>query len=263
MPKSYRCFCRKCLEPVYDRNETPHSCGEVCGKELEANKHTNDDGKSISELRCPHKCLELCHPGPCPPCRASVVSNCPCGKSRQTGRCGKISICTAICEKRLNCGIHQCTKTCHAGDCGQCEEEISQTCFCDRGLVRSVLCSEETVTQKEGFSCEMKCDRPLNCGNHKCVNTCHSGSCEECVLSPDVVKVCYCGKSKIMDLREGGRKSCLEPVPTCKNRCEKDLKCGPGSKHHICTEFCHEDACPPCSLTSKVNYSFFLVTSKF
>ena len=61
-PRDYRCFCGKVLDPVYDRRDTPHSCGETCGKPLKTS-----DGE-----KCPHKCVELCHPGPCPPCTASV-----------------------------------------------------------------------------------------------------------------------------------------------------------------------------------------------
>ena len=63
-PREYRCFCNKVVDPAYERGrETPHSCGEMCGKPL----------KTTTNVQCNHKCVELCHPGPCPPCVASVL----------------------------------------------------------------------------------------------------------------------------------------------------------------------------------------------
>ena len=62
-PREYRCFCGKVVDPVYERREIPHSCGEVCGKEL----------KTAEGNVCVHKCVELCHPGPCPPCVANIM----------------------------------------------------------------------------------------------------------------------------------------------------------------------------------------------
>ena len=72
IPKSYRCFCRKALDPAHDRRETPHSCGEVCGRALQQGVATspNENEGKMERINCPHKCLELCHPGPCPPCNA-------------------------------------------------------------------------------------------------------------------------------------------------------------------------------------------------
>jgi transcriptional repressor NF-X1 len=31
-PPSYVCFCGKMVEPAYNRNDVPHTCGEVCGR---------------------------------------------------------------------------------------------------------------------------------------------------------------------------------------------------------------------------------------
>ena len=69
-PREYRCFCGKIIDPPFDKREIPHSCGEVCGKPLKYNSNNNH---STSEGVCPHKCIELCHPGPCPPCVASIL----------------------------------------------------------------------------------------------------------------------------------------------------------------------------------------------
>ena len=65
-PREYKCFCDKLVDPTYERGrETPHSCGEICEKPLKITQP--------SEGVCIHKCVILCHPGPCPPCVASVV----------------------------------------------------------------------------------------------------------------------------------------------------------------------------------------------
>ena len=261
MPKCYRCFCRKVSEPVYDRNEIPHSCGEVCGKKL---KGTNTDNTNkeyaLDTKECPHKCLELCHPGPCPPCNASVIQVCPCGKSRQTARCGITPLCKNKCSKKLNCGVHDCMKSCHRGDCGTCEEVISQTCFCERKLSRQMTCTNELSGDTDKFSCGLQCNRQLSCKNHNCLSICHSGICQQCPLSPTAVKFCHCGKTEVHDILPDGRKSCLEAIPTCKNRCGKSLRCGSPSEKHTCTDFCHEAECPVCPLLSKVSYIFkFLV----
>lgn len=113
---NYVCFCGKTTEPTYNRNETPHSCGEVCGRE-----------KKILYPGCTHKCIILCHPGPCPPCTASVTRTCPCGKTKKTVKCGNPVGCTETCDKPLNCGEHKCKSLCHEGSCDECEVIHQQT----------------------------------------------------------------------------------------------------------------------------------------
>ena len=112
MPKDYRCFCRKVKNPEWNRNEglVPHTCGEVCKK------------TKSSPVGCIHKCVELCHPGPCPPCTAVVQILCPCGKERKSAKCGDNFLCNNVCGKFLGCGVHTCSQTCHLGDCNSCEE---------------------------------------------------------------------------------------------------------------------------------------------
>ena len=50
--------------------------------------------------------------------------------------------------------------------------------------------------------------------------------CESCKLLPSAVDHCPCGKTLLVELTNGKRESCLDPVPTCDNVCEKDLPCG-------------------------------------
>ena len=71
--------------------------------------------------------------------------------------------------------------------------------------------------------------RILDCGNHNCQNVCHIGVCKECLLKPSILTSCPCGKTPVFDLLGGHdvRKSCLDPVPTCKLMCGKVLPCSP------------------------------------
>ena len=77
------------------------------------------------------------------------------------------------------------------------------------------------------YSCEEKCEKTLDCGNHKCKEICHPGECGPCILKPETVSHCCCGKTPLTTKRE----SCLDPVPTCDLVCSKTLKCGQPSKH--------------------------------
>ena len=58
VPLEYRCFCGKQRDPPADPWLAPHTCGDICGKELASG--------------CDHTCVLLCHPGPCPPCPRQV-----------------------------------------------------------------------------------------------------------------------------------------------------------------------------------------------
>ncbi|GJN37414.1 hypothetical protein PR202_gb26367 [Eleusine coracana subsp. coracana] len=125
-PTSYLCFCSKTLDPTPDPWILPHSCGDVCGRRLNANP---DSG-------CEHTCLLLCHPGPCPPCPA-VVPNAPlicitllqvpCGteKNQKPPKCSKKCNIARLCRHKLECRPHKC----HYGACPPCRltcgEELS------------------------------------------------------------------------------------------------------------------------------------------
>lgn len=72
------CFCKKELNPPNHLWLVPHSCGEVCGKPLKS--------------ACSHRCMLLCHPGPCPPCSQIISTSCECSKSNlKTIRCSQNS----------------------------------------------------------------------------------------------------------------------------------------------------------------------------
>ncbi|XP_055707738.1 protein shuttle craft [Phlebotomus papatasi] len=225
VPKDYLCFCGKQKNPQYNRSDVAHSCGDVCGR----------------AETCPHPCTLLCHPGPCPPCQASVEKSCGCGKEMRTLQCHQIVKiqCGAICQKILLCGQHKCSETCHVDACPECQETREHQCYCGKNK-KMVICSKENneLTQ---YECGEICGQDLDCRNHKCQDLCHPGKCGECKLSPNVVKTCPCGKKVL-----GERKTCLDPVQLCGQICAKRLQCGTPGNPHFCAAKCHQGPCPPC-----------------
>ncbi|XP_058732390.1 NF-X1-type zinc finger protein NFXL1-like [Vicia villosa] len=231
----YLCFCGKRFDPPSDFYLTPHSCGEPCRKPLQK---TGD--------LCPHVCVLQCHPGPCPPCKAFAPPHlCPCGKTTITTRCSEpqsLLTCGQQCQKLLQCGRHHCQQICHIGPCDPCRVPMDASCFCSKKY-EAILCGDMAVKgeikAEDGvFSCASTCGKKLSCGNHVCMETCHSGSCAECELLPAHVKMCCCGKTRLKEERQ----TCLDPIPTCSQLCGKSLACG----MHRCNETCHDGDCSPC-----------------
>ncbi|KAD6795747.1 hypothetical protein E3N88_06643 [Mikania micrantha] len=246
----YACFCGKRLEPPSDPYLTPHSCGEPCGRPLEKSSSGSGSGsRDRGDVDvCPHRCVLQCHPGPCPPCKAFAPPRiCPCGKEVVTTRCSdqkSLLTCGQQCGKLLECLRHRCEKTCHLGPCESCQILISASCFCKR-KTEVVVCGDMTVKGQEDeedgiFSCSLPCGKPLACGNHVCKQTCHPGVCGDCDLFPGRVTSCYCGKSSLPEERH----SCLDPIPTCSQTCDKTLACG----LHRCKGTCHPGSCAPCEV---------------
>lgn len=233
IPREYFCFCGKLKNPVYNRSDVAHSCGEVCGRE---------------EL-CDHPCTLLCHPGPCPPCQAMVQRSCGCGRMTKPLQCSQKEeiACDAVCSKPLNCEIHCCQRKCHVGGCNDCEESLEHECHCGKQK-KQVTCTVSNLDNTK-FCCEEICDAQLDCKNHNCVKVCHAGSCGDCALSPGLITSCPCGKQAIV---KGERESCLDPIPVCKAVCGKQLPCGTPGSHHVCSAKCHLEECPPCNKTTMV-----------
>jgi transcriptional repressor NF-X1 len=249
IPSVYKCFCGKVTNPNKSRKRNdltvPHTCGEPCRKRLAP----SDDSF------CPHKCPQLCHPGPCPPCPIVVTRKCPCGKSSSRVRCSQMNLlpsCGQKCLKTLNCGVHKCNDVCHEGPCDSCTVSVPIKCHCQRE-VKQVLCD----MSNEEYSCGKLCNKPLGCGNHTCESDCHPGPCSPCQLLPSTVTHCPCGATPISKLLPLGvnRTSCLDDVPLCDNICSKPLPCSAYSdnvENHTCNSRCHLGACPPCTLTTVI-----------
>lgn len=221
----YKCYCGKVQNPEHDSYSTPHSCGDICGK--------------LRGASCVHPCNLQCHPGPCPPCNLlGKTKTCYCGKKRVQVKCSEPDtgiVCGDVCEKTLGCKKHKCSLDCHEGPCPPCKETQLRTCFCGKEE-RALKCGIEV------FSCEKICGKPLNCGNHKCVDICHDGPCKTCPYTPDKLKTCPCkNQLPLSALGAGNRKSCLDPIPSCGLPCGKKLPCG-----HMCKSLCHVGDCPDC-----------------
>ncbi|MFS7958195.1 putative chromatin regulator PHD family [Helianthus anomalus] len=211
IPKSYYCFCGKVENPVHDPWVLPHSCGEICDRPL--------------KYDCGHKCLLLCHPGPCPACPKLVKARCFCGGVVDTKRCGfKEFSCRKTCSKLLDCNVHCCGEICHEGECPPCRARGVYACRCKKVELERECCERE-------FRCEIPCERMLGCGKHVCDKGCHEGECGDCPLQGR--RTCPCGKR----VYEG--MACDVVVPSCGGTCDKKLQCG----IHRCPERCHRGSC--------------------
>ncbi|CAH1115827.1 unnamed protein product [Psylliodes chrysocephalus] len=214
VPKKYLCYCTKTENPKYDPYLVPHSCGQICRKNL----------KPI----CGHTCLLLCHPGPCPPCPVTVSVTCYCGRqSPRVQRCSKKEwSCNNVCGKQLECNKHTCPNPCHPGDCKPCPKKSIQKCIC-KAQQKLRDCSSPV------WQCDKVCNKQLDCGHHKCEEVCHEGVCDSCHLSKP--RTCPCGKTLY-------RLPCTQETPTCADTCEKLLDCG----IHQCNLRCHKEKCGAC-----------------
>jgi len=239
----YFCFCGKQREPSSEPGIVPHSCGNICGKPL---------AKNGSE--CPHTCSELCHPGPCPPCSAvKAPKSCRCGKEQIVTRCSEPVpeqgySCGMTCGKQMKCG-HHCEQVCHEGACEPCQVAVETKCYCGSEYATLPCYVVSSDSGESGFSCGRKCDRVLDCKNHRCQHICHSGPCESCKYLPKNWNTCACGQVSLDQLLENQscteRQSCMDALPSCGQRCGRLLNCLLG---HTCEKVCgHLDPCGPCT----------------
>ncbi|XP_034267249.1 NF-X1-type zinc finger protein NFXL1 [Pantherophis guttatus] len=214
IPTRYYCYCGKTEDPPVDPWLVPHSCGQVCERDFKPS--------------CGHRCLLLCHPGPCPPCPKMVIITCYCKKARPVPRrCSmKEWSCQLPCGRKLPCGQHNCGNPCHPGDCQSCPRVSKQSCVCGKQIAERQCASPL-------WQCDEICGRTLSCGYHVCEEICHDGSCGECPRSGK--RSCPCGKSKFS-------LPCTEDVPTCGDSCDKVLEC----EIHRCSQRCHRGACEIC-----------------
>lgn len=243
---SYHCWCGKEDNPKpSSRALPPHSCGQTCSK---------------PRPTCPHPCPLQCHAGPCPPCDSmGPTQSCFCGKHESRRPCRETDYqngwsCQELCGDILPCGTHVCDKPCHSGLCGDCELVLDAKCYCGR-VEKKMACWLQSDLQQSyspenkawfeaTFSCDQPCSRDLDCGVHKCTQSCHAQDelPGHCPLAVDVVSHCPCGKTPLEELISQPRQSCEDPIPHCQKACNKLLSCG-----HRCKEKCHEDECPSCT----------------
>ena len=149
------------------------------------------------------------------------------------------------------------------------------------GNKRVVKCGSDQLAFKHEeaeenffYKCDLKCDKLLQCGNHRCKEQCHQGDCGVCPLMPSKLVYCPCGKTQMKELlirNKAIRTSCLDPVLVCDKKCEK-ASCDGGEFYfkklkcyffknflfwlkdlmHLCQSKCHVNECPPCRIKIKV-----------
>ncbi|TQS35016.1 hypothetical protein Golomagni_04578 [Golovinomyces magnicellulatus] len=151
--------------------------------------------------------------------------------------------CGQTCAKpRGNNCPHVCESVCHAGPCLPCSHMgPSLSCFC--GKERRIRKCIDT-DYENSWSCELKCDKLLHCGEHKCQKICHEGSCGACALL--IESRCYCGKdvrklpcSRLTDVRESqlNNESWFGSF-NCGAECHRTFDCG--NSEHFCKKTCHK-----------------------
>uniref|UniRef100_A0A2P2KQA3 NF-X1-type domain-containing protein n=1 Tax=Rhizophora mucronata TaxID=61149 RepID=A0A2P2KQA3_RHIMU len=240
IPRTYVCFCGKLEYPPDDNPWIlPHSCGEVCDRPLKNHcghfclllchpgpcpscpklvKAKCFCGKIEDVRRCGHKlfscsnvcnklldcrihkCNEICHDGPCPPCHVRGDYRCRCGKKQEERECCERDfLCENPCKRLLDCGKHVCERGCHSGECGECPFRGKRTCPCGKRAYEGIPC--DVVVPP----CGATCDKKLSCGFHRCHERCHRGPCiETCRIV--ITKSCRCGglrKEVMYTLLEG------------------------------------------------------------
>lgn len=300
IPKEYTCFCKKMVDPPVDPWLMAHCCGSVCDKLLQPEcghhcvllchpgacppcpqtihiacycgqgapvlRRCGSRGWSCGcvcgkGLTCgKHRCGALCHMGVCDPCDRVAGQSCVCGCSVVQRPCNSPPWhCPKPCGKPLSCGYHVCEKVCHGGPCGVCPRTLLRNCPCGK-VEHTIPCVEEVPV------CGDTCNKPLACGEHLCIRSCHYGDCGQCMQT--AIKQCRCGKktkslpctteylceTKCTKLKQCGihqckRKCCDGSCPPCEQVCGKTLGC----KKHKCAAPCHPGRCYPCVLTANVS----------
>ncbi|KAM8715561.1 hypothetical protein ACLKA7_002588 [Drosophila subpalustris] len=177
----------------------------------------------------------------CPACQ-NVLEELPreylcfCGKLKNPPltRTELAHSCGELCCRVEGCS-HACTLLCHPGPCPPCQANVSRSCGCGR-TNKLMQCA-----MKQPLQCEAVCDKLLNCGEHRCQQTCHAGKCEPC--GEQVQQNCHCSKQQrdVPCTRESQDRRSY----SCKECCGKPLPCG----NHKCKDSCHAGACRPCKLS--------------
>ncbi|KAI7903173.1 uncharacterized protein BX663DRAFT_560725 [Cokeromyces recurvatus] len=214
------------------RNCGRHQCGVKCcpamkvkGKRRPGTEFLHDCPLQCDQLlSCGiHRCQDKCHKGKCRPCLEATFEDvtCHCGRTRLEPpvRCGtKLPPCPHPCIRPNPCGhIRFLNHNCHPDNepCPPCPVLINRRCLCGKTELKNVPCYRESPR------CGRVCGKPLRCGKHICLKSCHNGPC-------------------------------LDEGEDCKQTCGGAR----GSCGHACQQKCHEGSCPevePCTARIKAS----------
>ena len=269
------CFCGRatyrlrCGQP-----DNGQSCGSKCAKILNCGRHT---------------CEATCHAGACGKCTCEVEQTCYCGKNTEKRICGaedekensegRFFSCHNKCERTLDCGKHQCERTCHFNACEPCAltpERVSH-CGCGKVDIKVLLPNAPRKSCLDPIpTCGNICGKMRLCG-HRCKAMCHPGECPDCEEKVEIPCRCHtssktmiCSEVKVSVADEtknfvceracGRTKACGKHVcairccpsyhdttdpegnHVCRVTCNKKLKCG----KHNCKQPCHKGRCDRC-----------------
>ncbi|KAG1123324.1 hypothetical protein G6F42_010657 [Rhizopus arrhizus] len=202
------------------RNCGRHQCGVECCLAMKVNGKRKPGYEFLHD--CPekcnlllscgnHRCQDTCHKGKCLPCLEATFDEvaCNCGRTRLEPpvRCGtKMPPCPYPCVRPNPCGhIRFLNHHCHPDDepCPPCPALVTRHCLCGKTELKNVPCYRESPR------CGRPCEKPLSCGKHVCLKTCHSGPC----IGEDESCTQVCG---------GARGSCGHP---CQQKCHDGTPC--------------------------------------
>merc|ERR1719216_112427 len=149
---------RTCLDPL-------PSCGEICGKPLACGNPE-------------HICLDVCHDGPCQPCKQKIKVRCACGKSRKTLPCAE---------------VQQAKKNSLFGEVFRCKNRCGKHMSCRKHRCQVICCRGRQIDHYDAHICTEICTKMLNCGVHQCDSLCHAGKCNPCTVTLHNGVTCFCG----------------------------------------------------------------------
>jgi transcriptional repressor NF-X1 len=153
-----------CTDPV-------PTCMSLCEKPLEG---------------CTHSCRTTCHIGPCPPCAVPLVRPCRCGATTHSVICSASQaetetaafLCNRPCGALRSCGHHQCTRL-----CCPFANLANPTSSKSKKKAVGTNVGMEFIDTEGWHLCDVICGKLLSCGNHRCEERDHRGSCPPCFRS--------------------------------------------------------------------------------
>ena len=210
---------------------------------------------ALFHLKCTHEWIKRNTPSSrlpgskwewrCPGCQYVYIESelpaykCFCGRvdNPESSRQYTAHSCGEPCSRKRSDCDHPCVLSCHPGPCPPCTALLPRSvCFSHPNIKAGsayVRCGDLSA---KPHSCGSVCKKPLECGKHACILSCHEGQCAKCV---QIVgrNSCYCG-------------TCDRPMTcseassgwSCDTLCTKMFSCG----IHHCTRTCHEGSCGPC-----------------
>jgi transcriptional repressor NF-X1 len=132
---------------------------------------------------CGHVCSSKCHTGPCPPCSIMLVRPCRCGSTTKDVKCSTVNhggheehLCDRLCTALRACGRHQCGRAC-------CPLASLASAAKRKGKKRGAVTEQVGINEMGLHECDLICDKMLGCGNHRCEERDHKGSCPPCLQS--------------------------------------------------------------------------------